>query len=83
MILKDGSHVPDARVELIMTELHHHCSRFQRRVLRQAAYGHPVLEDILQAHPVLLYKGKLSAAAAAVIMCAVRPDGSLVNPGQE
>lgn len=81
MILKDGSHVPDARVAEIMAELRR-CSRFQRRILRQAAYGHPVLEDVLVAHPVLLHKGGLSAAAAAVIMNAVRPDGSLISPGK-
>lgn len=82
MILKDGSQVPDARVELIMAELRS-CSRFTRRVLRQRAYGQEVIQDVLEAHPVLLHKGSLSAAAAAVIMCAVRPDGSLVNPGRE
>ena len=81
MILKDGSQVPDARVELIMTELRR-CSRSTHRLLRQGAYRQEVLREVLEAHPVLLYKGGLSAAAAAVIMCAVRPDGSLVNPGK-
>lgn len=82
MILKDGSQVPDAKVELIMTELRR-CTRNTRRLLRPGAYGHRVDQAVLEAHPVLLYRGKLSAAAAAVIACAVRQDGSLVSPGRE
>lgn len=82
MRLKDGSDVPDAKVAVIMDELQR-CTRHTRRLLRPGAYGHRVDQAVLEAHPVLLNKGKLSAAAAAVIACAVRQDGSLVSPKQE
>lgn len=80
MILKDGSEVPDGKVEEIMTELRR-CTRGTRRMLRPGAYGKEVPRAVLLAHPVLLHKDRLSVQAVIVIACAVQPDGSLVHPG--
>lgn len=79
MILKDGSDVPVREMQKVMTELRG-CSPGDRRLLRPGAYGREVPRAVLDAHPVLLYRGRLSAAATAVIMNAVLPDGKLTSP---
>lgn len=82
MILKDGADVPRKKVRAIVAELQR-CPLADLRLMRAGAYGRQVPRAVLEAHPALLHRGKLSAAAAAVIMNAVEPDGGLTWPGME
>lgn len=79
MILKDGSDVPARKVQVIMKELER-CGPGDLKLMRAGAYGREVPQAVLDAHPLLLYRGRLSAAAAAIVMNAVLPDGRLISP---